>query len=345
MRQCPCAQHGRLTYLAGLYAYHSNETSDLAFGPFSLGRNQRSSGDYAAFLNADYALSQHFTLSAGVRYDDNTQRNYATSTFTSPLTQERSQKAVLPRYSVTYKPSDKVDIYGLVSRGYHAGGFNGATAPQPTYQSEFIWNYEIGVKGSFWDHRIQTQMDAFYLDWSHQQLNQTINVRQGVGISQITNAGESRISGEEAALQWAVSDSLDVDASLTFLDSKYKAYQDTVIAPRFGLNPDLNGKRLPFSPRAAGSLSVQYLASLPVGGGTWKARLRADVRYTDSRFFDPTDLLEASAYWLTNLYAGVQNERYEIGVYADNVFNQGYLTGGFLPDGVFPPEVELGQPR
>jgi iron complex outermembrane receptor protein len=238
-----------------------------------------------------------------------------------------------------------MNLYATVSKGYHAGGFNSINAPSPTYNSEFVWNYEVGFKGAFWANRVQTQLDAFYLDWTGQQINLSVQ-SSGVSQSFIANAGRSRIAGEEAAVQWAVSQSFNLDGSLTFLDAKYKSYQDTIIAPQLGLNPDLDGKTLPFAPRVTGSLSGQYVAALPLGGGGWKMRLRADVRYSSARYFDPTDLLRANAYWLTNVYAGIQDRHYEIGVYANNVFDKGYLTGGFLPQGyVFPPEVVLGEPR
>jgi iron complex outermembrane recepter protein len=341
-------EHGRLTWLVGLYAYRSVEAGDTIIfipGPTSLGRNERTVTDDAAFANADYAISQVLSVTAGVRYDDNKQRVYQTSAFTAPFSGQRSAAAFMPRYSISYKPDDRMNVYATASRGNHAGGFNGATALIPTYDSEFIWNYEVGVKSSFWDKRVQTQLDAFYIDWTNQQLSQSINIPGRRGIGYISNAGKSRIEGAEAALQWAVTDRLSLNGSMTFLDSKYLRYDDPIVAPLFGLSPDLTGKRLPYSPRFASSLSGQYVAPLPFGSAAWEVRLRADVRYTDARFFDPTNLLEANAYWLANLYAGVQNSHLEIGAYADNAFNKGYLRGGMLPDFVFPPEVTLGEPR
>ncbi|MGH6885454.1 MAG: hypothetical protein ACREGK_05215, partial [Geminicoccales bacterium] len=85
-----------------------------------------------------------------------------------------------------------------------------------------------------------------------------------------------------------------------------------------------------------------YIAPLT---GDWQLRLRTDVRYMGKRFFETANLLEADAYTLANLYAGIENERYAVGLYADNVFDEEYLTGGTLPDFVFPPEVTIGTPR
>lgn len=338
-------QQGRLTWLTGLYAYRSTTDSDLLFGSVSLGKSLGRTTNYAAFANADYALTRVFSVSAGLRYDDNKQHAFLTGSFQAPQTRDRSQTTVLPRYSVSYKPNDRTNVYATVSKGYHAGGFNSINAPSPSYDSEYVWNYEVGFKGAFWGNRVQTQVDAFYLDWTGQQINLSVQ-SSGVSQSFIANAGRSRIKGEEAALQWAVSERFHLDGSLTFLDAKYKSYQDTIIAPLFGVNPDLSGKTLPFAPRFTGSLSGQYVAPLSLGAGAWNVRLRADVRYSSARYFDPTDLLRADPYWLANVYAGIQNERYEIGVYADNVFDKGYLTGGFLPQAfVFPPEVVLGEPR
>ena len=55
-----------------------------------------------------------------------------------------------PRLVVRYKLDDRNMVYGTISRGYKAGGFqgqadNGASAAVP-YDPEFVTNYEVGGK-------------------------------------------------------------------------------------------------------------------------------------------------------------------------------------------------------
>lgn len=158
------------------------------------------------------------------------------------------------------------------------------------------------------------------------------------------NAGASRISGLEAALQWSVTERFNLSAAVALMDSELKSFEDPIVAPRFGLDANLSGNELPFAPDVSGTVSAQYLAPLGAVSG-WKMRLRTDVRYMGERYFETVNLMRADAYWLANVYAGVQNGRYQIGAFADNLFDAEYLTGGTLPDAVFPPEVTIGHPR
>ncbi|MGH8239352.1 MAG: TonB-dependent receptor, partial [Steroidobacteraceae bacterium] len=330
----------RLTWLTGLYAYRSSTDSGLAFGPVALTSSDRKITNYAGFANAEYALTDTFSVAAGLRYDYEEQEflNKLSGVVTS-----KDAKELLPRLSVSYKPSEHMHWYATASRGYHAGGFNDPRAPDTRYDSEYVWNYEVGLKAGSSDNRVQTQITAFYIDWDKQQINQTTNTPGGNSVTYIANAGVSEIYGLETALQWSATEHLSLSGAVSLMHSELKEFEDPIVAPRFGLNQDLAGNELPFAPKFSGTVSGQYL--VPIGSGDWEMRLRTDVRYMGSRFFEAVNLIEADPYWLANAYAGIQNERYEIGIYADNVFDEGYLTGGTLPDPVFPAEVTLGTPR
>jgi len=330
----------RFTWLTGLYAYRSTADSALNFGPVFLSSGKRTITNYAGFANGEWALTDTFSLAAGLRYD------YEKQEFLNKLSRietTRDAKELLPRLSVSYKPSDRMHLYATASRGYHAGGFNDPRAPRPRFDSEYVWNYEIGLKAGLLDNRMQTQLTAFYIGWDDQQINQTSNTPGGNSVTFIANAGKSEISGLEAALQWSPSDRWLLSTAVSLMDSELKQFQDPIVAPRFGLSVDQSGNELPYAPKVSGKVSAQYL--VPIGSGDWELRLRTDTRYMGSRFLEPVNLMEADAYWLANVYAGFQNQHYEIGVYADNVLDEEYLTGGTLPDLVFPAEVTLGTPR
>ncbi|MGH6884759.1 MAG: TonB-dependent receptor, partial [Geminicoccales bacterium] len=148
---------GGLTWLTGLYAYRSTSDSSLYFGPARLTGNERKITNYAGFANAEYPLTEFFSVALGLRYD------YEEQVFFNKLSggvTERTASEWLPRVSVSFRPNDQVHWYVTASRGYHAGGFNDPRAPDSEYDSEYVWNYEVGLKAGFLDNRMQAQVTA-----------------------------------------------------------------------------------------------------------------------------------------------------------------------------------------
>ena len=61
-----------------------------------------------------------------------------------------------------------------VTRGYKAGGANTgvfrAVDDPSTYDSETLWNYEIGLNSQWFEGKVETKLTLFYLDRSDAQL-------------------------------------------------------------------------------------------------------------------------------------------------------------------------------
>lgn len=331
----------RLTWLVGAYIFNSDSRAQTVFGgpdfdtsgfPTSLVEIE----NYAGFFNADYRISDAFSVGFGLRYD------YEENTFNQLTTGNvfsTDADAWLPKFTASFFPNEDTHIYATVSRGYHAGGNNtNAAAPQTEFGPEFLWNYELGVKGQVADSRINYELAGFYQEWNAQQVQSTIDGVNGF----ITNAGESRIYGFEAGLNAELADGFTLTGALTVLDAKYEMFEDPFTAPLIGFDSDLAGNDLPFSPNVAASFSAQYVTPL---SGDWDIRLRADGRYTGERAIEFVNAFFADAYFIANLYAGVENDHFELGVFADNVFDEGYILGGFVPGQFFPPLMTIGDPR
>src|SRR4029079_9916706 len=63
-------------------------------------------------------------------------------------------------------------IYGTAARGFKAGGFNAASLPgSEAYGQEHSWNYEGGVKTSWFAERLAVNVAVFYIDWTDLQVN------------------------------------------------------------------------------------------------------------------------------------------------------------------------------
>ena len=79
---------------------------------------------------------------------------------------ERTFKFLTYRAAADYQMSDDVLLYASYSTGKHAGGFSAAPLPGqtelPSYETEGVEAYEVGMKGKFFDSKLLVNIAAFY---------------------------------------------------------------------------------------------------------------------------------------------------------------------------------------
>lgn len=332
---------GPLTWLAGLYYFENQRDRLLTFdgGP-PIQNTTVEIENAAVFANLEYRFSERWALTAGLRFDREERTD--TQNF-SGVVREADFDELLPTLTLSFQPSDALHVYGTISRGYHAGGPNTAASVQAgapnSFEPEFVTNFELGAKGTSGGGRFSYEAAAFFMDWTDQQIQTSLTPLVGF----ISNAGESEVKGLEFAGRYTPAAGLDFSLSFSILDTEYTDYVDPINTAPFGLDPQLAGNELVYAADFSGSFMAQYLR--PVAAGGWDLRLRGEVNHVGERAFDVTNLLVADAYTVVNLYAGVQNERYELGLFVDNTFDEEYLNGGFLPSLFFPPLLTVGDPR
>ena len=291
--------------------------------------------NYAVFTQNAYEVSDRFEVQFGLRYD------HAKKTRLDRITGqsiETSSNAWLPKVSALYRLDANNNVYATVSRGYKTGGNNLALLDlPPTYDPEYLWNYEAGLKGVSGDRRLRYDLSAYFIDWSNQQ------VQQAAGIfTYINNAGKTHIYGAEAALHYNITAQFSVDGTVSYNHSRYKDYFDPTATPvYFGVDPDRSGKRTFYAPDLSASLAGRYVQ--PIGGG-YDVTLAGDARYTGKRSLDTEAILIGNAYVLTNLSISVGDRAKRLTLFANNAFDNRYSLAAFLFTGI-PPVTHLGAPR
>lgn len=261
----------QLQWLAGFYATHEDthefvnlqngsSPDGLLFGfsPF-YGVLPSFYKEWSAFGDVTYHFNDKFDLTLGARYSSNQQRyqQYAYGLFVVPTqptltTHEDSrsnQHVATFLLNPSYHINDNVMVYAKVASGYRPGGPNfvlqlGQGAP--TFQPDKLWNYEIGEKASFLDHRATIDADIYDIRWSRIQL--TVN---NGGINQIENAGNARIRGAEISTAFLLTQDLTLRFSGAYTDAKL-----TSAVPALGLSSP--GQRLPLSAKTKFSLAGTY---------------------------------------------------------------------------------------
>lgn len=179
------------------------------------------------------------------------------------------ERGLNPKFAIKYQINDDMNIYGSVSKGFRYGGAQvlvgtlTSTAPD-TFKSDYIWNYEIGLRTNWLDNTLFVDVTPFYLQWKQPQLQQAD--ASGLG-SFFDNVGGARSLGVETAIRY-----------LTFIPGLEVAfagsYVDTVTTVPFtASNGDAvkPGTSWPLAAKWQSSSTVSYSHSLWsswIGGGS-----------------------------------------------------------------------------
>ncbi|KZX01163.1 TonB-dependent receptor [Pseudoalteromonas luteoviolacea] len=139
------------------------------------------------------------------------------------------------KIALEYQVVPQTMIYTSLNRGYKVGGVNGEalakakddgiTIPQSgfTFDPEYLWNLEFGVKGQSRDKRHTLHLTAFYMHREDMQLKQwQLEGVQFAGF--ISNAGKGRNYGLEIEGTSQILNALSLQYSLGYLDTKIEDF-------------------------------------------------------------------------------------------------------------------------
>lgn len=311
----------------------------------------------AVFGELTYRFNDSFWVTGGLRYGSVSQEAFATGNgFTSnylgvalggfrniPLTVSSVPDGPIGpavaddklswKASISFKPSRNVTTYATVSTGFRPPAINqraGAVSTvDPTdivipqgASSDKLTNYEVGLKGSFFDNRFTANIAAFYIDWNNIQV-QANRVSDAVQFA--TNIGGAVSKGIEVELVARPVDGLRLQASGAYIDARI----DDLTPVEAAISGAVDGIRLS-APEFQGSATATYSFAV---GDTETAFVTGNVAYVGSfpglfpnvpgqpgvrsPQYDVTD-----EYVYANAYAGVNiSPDLSITVYVENIFD------------------------
>lgn len=303
------------------------------------------SRSYAAFIDGTVHLPADFDLTLGARYThDEKTASLLRTDFVRPATgsfQARGLKAdwseVTPRAVLSWTPREDFKVYGSVTRGYTAGGFNTdaavITALAQPFDPETVTNYELGVKSQWLADTLRVNASVFHMDYKDKQELFFNNLTR---VLTITNAGQATVEGAEVEVAWRPLPWLNLTGSYGLLDTVY----DHFVIPGGAVN---TGNPLGSSPRDKGSLAADVRVPLNGAGYVTGALSWA---YTDGYYTGATKdpNLHVDSYALTNLSLGYESRdgRWVLTAWAKNLGDVDFLltpsTQGVLAE-------YLGEPR
>ena len=247
------------------------------------------------------------------------------------------------RIALQYKPNDSTMLYGLVSRGYKAGGVNSdpsLSAEDREFDTELMLNFETGVKGSWFEQRLQTRLSVFYQQRKDIQIKQSlVQPRDDSNASDFTdyfgNSGKGRNYGMEAEVNWLATEALSIQGSLGLLETEY----DTPLSTTLDSRDQAHAPRYQF---ALGS-SLRISENL-----SWTA----DIEGKDKFYLSSSHNEQSESYWLLNTNLAYSADQWTLSVWGRNLTNEDVIVRGFGGFGNDPrkyyatePYYQFGEPR
>ena len=261
-----------------------------------------------------------------------------------------SWNAFTPKFGLEYQVNDDIFTYASVVRGFKSGGFNLGSYQNEPFDPEFIWSYEVGLKASMLDRRVNLNLAGFYYDYKDLQVQDVENNNV-----LIRNAASAEIWGVEAEGSLRPSDAALIDFAVTWMSPEFADYLafDTK-RPQLGTQ-DLSGNVLPKAPRWKLALGAQY--TVPVAD-VGDLTLRADWSWQDEIFFNAFEdplLSQGSFSWVkARATFETADGRWRVAAFVDNLTDEtvvsnaiftGDIVGANVAGNLAPPRtygVEIG---
>lgn len=267
-----------------------------------------------------------------------------------PITEFTNDK-FMPSVSVQYDVTPDVMAFVSFSTGFKAGGWSIGQS-QDVYGPETVNSYEGGIKASWLDRRLTTNVSVYSATYDDLQVSTTvIDPITGIFRGVIGNVGKSRSRGVDLEIGARPADGVSFFANIGYLDAKFLEYPNgpcTILGSRTipGCVQDLAGARNSYAPKWSGSVNGNYAFDLT---SNIVAELGAWLYFT-SEFFQQANadpLTAQSAYAKLDLRAAISTAdgRWELAIIAKNVTDQ--VTGAYraaMP-GSGAVSVRMDRPR
>ena len=263
----------------------------------------------AIYVNGFYNLTDTLELSAGLRFDH---QEVTVSGTAGQYTADEWQ----PRVTLAKHWSPNHTSYASISRGFRGGGANAPQAPNPFYQGDSVWAYEIGDKFTNDSRTLTVNTAVYYNDYKH-YIGQNSLTPALIAVN--LNTGDVSSYGTEVEGVWSPNEIFQLKGGLTYNharitdDSEYRAVIGRPLASdRILFQPDVN-------------LYLSGSVTYPVGPGEMRADLTGTYKgerigSSLSSTFAPT----LEGYTVVNANVGYEWGNYSASVFATNLLDEKY---------------------
>lgn len=281
-----------LQWIAGLYYFNEKATRESLFvrsrydvfaSQFGVRSGFEFGGDVesesiAVFGQATYSLSDSLSLTAGLRYTEdekdgvNRGFQFAGAPYADPLGD--SWDELTYRLALDWAVNNDILVFASYATGYKSGGINQTAAislgaSNAVYDPEFVDAFEVGIKSTLLDGRMQLNSSIYRNEYDDLQFQIF-----GAAGPEAFNAEGATVQGWEVEMRAAITETLMIDASLGVTDSEF---DDQIID-----GMQIGGNQVQRTPDLTYSLGLTNDWDLDDMGSL---RLRFEYAYTDEIYY------------------------------------------------------------
>lgn len=325
------------------------------------------SSSAAVFGQIDWAITERIHILPGLRYNfDKKDAHYARTTYGGLQTTDPALLALKKlvysdqafdsstdntdfsgNLTLTYKASDKINVYATYAKSYKPVGVNVAGLPTDSkgaplldlavIKPEKVNHYEVGVKTSPFRNSVfnlaffNTEIKDFQTNVQAAEL--------GVNRGYLANADKVRVRGAELDASFVINQHFTINGAATYTEGTYVKFTNAPLPLEETGAPvafkDVSGTNLPGASRWAGSLGGEYSNSAKFFGNAGKAFIALDS-YARSEFSSSpsaSKYLVVPGYAIFNARIGFRaSQGLSIHFWGRNLLNKDYYEQ-LLPAG------------
>ena len=219
--------------------------------------------------------------------------------------------------------SEQLLFFASITRGYKAGGVNidpflDASLPSQ-YETEDLWNYEVGLSTEWFDGKVASKVTFFYLDRYDAQLRGSEG--NNLYFSYFTLNGDgAEHYGLETESSWFIRENLTLTLSGGLLEAERDAF-------RAAKEPllEFESRDVSNSPNYTYSARLDYI---PANGFF----ASVEVTGSDEYFEENTHPEKRRSFNVFNASIGYRLDNWTLSLWAKNLFDEGYDERVFLFD-------------
>ena len=303
----------------------NNGPTGVSLGNFEDVDRGSETRSYALFGDITWDFAERWSAALGLRYtyDEVEYFEVTRPTVTIPeanVADDENFDDFSPRFNLSWLPTDALTVYGTISKGYKVGGFNAnQDLVAPFFKEETGWNYELGLKSTLWERRLQFNTALFYFDWNDLQVRgQDVRTQRQV----VVNADAAHTQGLEIEVRALLADGLTLDLGYGYLEAEFDNFKGAI-----DTNGDLfeaDGNTIPLAPENTFTAGLEYAFDL-MGGEAW---VRTDYSFIDDQFTSADNASERviDSFELWNVRIGYEATRYSVQAFVENLADEEYSS-------------------
>lgn len=325
---------GIYNWIVGAFALYQGLDKDFTMDKYAKNKQTTSristqpTTSFALYHQSSVNMFKRLTATLGLRYDYEIARWHSDEGVLvdgkqNGKIQEIDSKLRFqqfsPKFALQYDfGRNKGFVYTSVARGFKAGGFNRSLDDSKrTFDPEYSWNYELGLKLSPWGNDwLNADLSFFYIDWKNQQVAKTV---PGIG-NVIMNAGRSNSKGVELMISSRPIDNLLLQFNYGYTDARFIKYVQDELK-----NIDYSGNMIPLVPKHTISANATYSIH-NLFNVFDKMMFNLGVMANGPFYWNEDNKVKQNMYALLNGKIALSKSIFTLEIWSKNMTNTNYLS-------------------